>query len=100
MTVVGSGPGSEPRLFKTTVINGVLEIQAYPLLLSPVPGVSDARNSHQDTELQFVCVCSIARLCLTLCGHMDYRSPGSSVHGILQARILEWVAISSSRESS
>ena len=31
---------------------------------------------------------------------MDYSSPGSSVHGILQARILEWVAISSSRGSS
>ena len=33
-------------------------------------------------------------LCLTLCEPMDYSSPGSSVHGILQARILEWVAIS------
>ena len=31
---------------------------------------------------------------------MDYSPPGSSVHGILQARILEWVAISSSRGSS
>ena len=31
---------------------------------------------------------------------MDCSLPGSSVHGILQARILEWVAISSSRESS
>ena len=31
---------------------------------------------------------------------MDYSLPGSSVHGILQARILEWVAISSSRGSS
>ena len=32
----------------------------------------------------------------TLCDSMDYSPPGSSVHGILQARILEWVAISSS----
>ena len=31
---------------------------------------------------------------------MDYSPPGSSVHGIFQARVLEWVAISSSRESS
>ena len=31
---------------------------------------------------------------------MDYSPPGSSVHGILQARILEWVAISSSRGAS
>ena len=32
--------------------------------------------------------------CLTLCDSMDYSLPCSSVHGILQARILEWVAIS------
>ena len=32
--------------------------------------------------------------CPTLCDLMDYSVPGSSVHGILQARILEWVAIS------
>ena len=37
--------------------------------------------------------------CLTLCHPMDYNQPGSSVHGILQARILEWVAVSSSRSS-
>ena len=38
--------------------------------------------------------------CLTLCDPVDYSLPGSSVHGILQARILEWVAISFSRGSS
>ena len=38
--------------------------------------------------------------CLTLCNRIDYSPPGSSVHGILQARILEWVAISFSRGSS
>ena len=38
-----------------------------------------------------VCVCVlVARLCLTLCYPMDCSPPGSSVHGILQARILEW----------
>ena len=41
-----------------------------------------------------------ARLCLTLCDPMDCSPLGSSVHGILQARILQWVAISSSRGSS
>ena len=40
------------------------------------------------------------QLCLTLCDPMDCRLPGSSVHGILQARILEWVAIPFSRGSS
>ena len=42
----------------------------------------------------------VAQLCPTLCDPMDYNPQGSSVHGISQARILEWVAISSSRGSS
>ena len=42
----------------------------------------------------------VAQPCLTLCGPMDCSPPGSSVHGIFQARILEWVAISFSRGSS
>ena len=37
--------------------------------------------------------------CSTLCDPMDYSLPGSSVHGVLQARILEWVAISFFRGS-
>ena len=41
-----------------------------------------------------MCVCSGSQLCLTLCSPIDYSLPGSSVHGILQARILEQVAIS------
>ena len=40
-----------------------------------------------------VCVCVVAQSCLTLFPHLDYRPIGSSVHGILQARILERVAI-------
>ena len=39
----------------------------------------------------------VAHLCLTLCNLIDCSSPGSSVHGIFQARILEWVTISLSR---
>ena len=42
----------------------------------------------------------VIQLCLTLCDPMDYNLPGSSVHGILQTRILEWVAIPLSRGSS
>ena len=41
----------------------------------------------------------VAQSCLTLCYPMDCSPPGSSVHGIFQARILEWVAISFSRGS-
>ena len=39
----------------------------------------------------------VAQLCSALFDTMDYSPPGSSVHGILQARIREWVAISFSR---
>ena len=48
-----------------------------------------------------VCVCVYARAQAyqTLCDPMDCSLPGSSVHGILQARTLEWGAISSSRGS-
>jgi len=42
----------------------------------------------------------VAQLCPTLCNPMDCSPSGSSVHGILQARILEWVAIPFSRGSS
>ena len=42
-----------------------------------------------------MCVCSATQMCLTLCYLMDCSLPGSSVHGLLQVRILEWVAISS-----
>ena len=42
----------------------------------------------------------VAQSCPTLCNPVDYSRPGSSIHGILQARILEWVAISFSRRSS
>ena len=45
-------------------------------------------------------LCLVAKLCLTLCSPMDCSLPGSSVYGILQARILEWVAMPSSRGSS
>ena len=42
----------------------------------------------------------VAQSCLSLCDPMDYNLPGFSVHGIFQARVLEWVAISVSKGSS
>ena len=50
----------------------------------------------------YVCTCTIlvSQSCPALCNPLDCKPPGSSVHGILQARILEWVAISFSRGSS
>ena len=42
----------------------------------------------------------VAQLCLTLCNLTDCSPPGSFVHGILQARILEWITMPSSRGTS
>ena len=46
-----------------------------------------------------MCVCMLS-CSLTLCDPMDWGLPGSSVHGIFQAKILQWVAISFSKGSS
>ena len=48
----------------------------------------------------YVCARLVAQSCPTLCDSLDCSPLGSSVHGILQARILEWVAISPARGSS
>ena len=57
--------------------------------------------SHHVWELklwnQAVCVCSVAQSCPILWDPMNCSPPGSSVYGALQARILEWVAMPSSR---
>ena len=53
--------------------------------------------------LCFLCACvhgKSLQLCPTLCDAMDCNLPGSSVHGILQARMLEWVAMLPYRGSS
>ena len=49
---------------------------------------------------QYCCYCLVPKSYLTLCNPMDCSPPGSSVHGIIQVRILEWVAIPFSRGSS
>ena len=51
-------------------------------------------------QIPYICVCSVTQSCLTLCNPMNYSLLGSSVLEISQARILEWVAISSFRRSS
>ena len=80
------------------------------ILISPhqeviLPGLSLVSNCNSSLSLQLVDLTPTdfgltkeevhAQLCLTLCNSMAYSSPGSSVHGILQARILERVSISS-----
>ena len=55
-------------------------------------------SSLADSDTYMACVC--AQSCPTHCNSMDCSLPGSSIRGIYQARIPEWVAISSSRGSS
>ena len=57
------------------------------------------RYSHLNAEFRYI-LSEVAQSCPTLCDHMDCSLPGSSIHGIFQPRILEWVAISFSRRSS
>ena len=67
--------------------------------LAPCIGKSNL-NHWTARKVPCCCSCSVAQSCLTLCEPVDCSPPGSSVHGISQARILEWVAISSCRGSS
>ena len=54
-------------------------------------------HTHTHKYMQTKPKVLVAPSCLTLCNPMDYSPPGSFVHGILQAGILEWVAFSFSR---
>ena len=78
--------------------NIYLFIQA---LLGPGFGTRDPHCGIPHAESSSLCVrAQLLWSCLTLCNPMDCGSPGSSVHGILQARILESVPIPFSRGSS
>ena len=70
------------------------------------PGASRAvssappSSSYETKQTCYKVMCACVQSCLTLCSPVDFSQPGSSVHGILQARLVQHVAISSSRESS
>ena len=57
-------------------------------------------SSKDASDSLICCCCLVANSYLTLCDPVHRSPPGSSIHGILQARTLEWVAISFSRGSS
>ena len=61
----------------------------------PGPGLRKKMTLITKTKMKVKVL--VAQSCLTLCDHMDCSLPGSSAQGFLQARILEWVAISFSR---
>ena len=54
--------------------------------------------THFNLCYELNCCCLVVKSCRLFCDPMDYSPPGSSVRGISQARILEWVAISFSRD--
>ena len=66
---------------------------------SRLPAVLRSQEGFLEMMCLGLCVL-VAQSCPTLCDPMDYSPPGSSVHRILQARILEWFAIPFSRGSS
>ena len=65
-------------------------------------GLNTTEHTHTQSpgSIIWLCVCVFITQSCILCNPVDCSLPGSSVHGILQARILEWVAIPFSRESS
>ena len=101
--------GQEPQLVKLRDLEPMLcnkrshctlQLKNSPQLLQLEKACAQQRRPSTDIN-KCVCVCAKSlQSCLTLCVPMNCSAPGSSVHGILQARILEWVAMPSSRESS
>ena len=71
------------------------------LFLALFPGrvLSIVLTRNGESKYFFRCCCLVTKSCLTLYDPMPCSLPGSSVREIFQARILEWVAISSSRGS-
>ena len=70
---------------------------------APCPWDSPGKNTGVGCHFLLQCMkvkseSEVAQLCLTLCDPMDCSLPGSSIHGIFQARVLEWVAIAFSLE--
>ena len=68
----------------------------YSILVEKSINLISIQTQH---KFNYACLLSCLQQCPTLCDPEDYSPPGSSVHGILQARILEWVAMPSSRGS-
>ena len=101
LTSFSSGDSSYPcpdfvHLLNQTALSTLLFTWGKPFTLMSI------KSLHLQPEKiysPFVCAKSL-QSCPTLYNPTDYNLPGSSVHTILQAKILEWVATSSSRESS
>ena len=94
--------GSNPRLLCCRQILRHLSHQGSPIgsaLQNGTTTLEDSLAVSYKAKHAF-CTCMSAQLCPTLCGPKYNSLPGFSVHGISQARILDWVTICFSRESS
>ena len=108
----GCGPGPGAQVLPGTgrergaprVCLPVSTHASWSVCLLAALGWKQDTDPKEAAESRDVCslmrTCSVTQLCPALCDPMDCSPPGSSVHGILQARILEWVAMSSSKGSS
>ena len=110
----GSQAGNAQNCLKLRILSllhvsipGQLKMGTETLLLKPIFTNSCFLLKKKQTKkhIQYTLLClvkwsEVAQSCLTLCDPMDCSLPGSSVHGILQAIVLEWIAISFSRGSS
>ena len=82
--------------FSSTYMESHQSVLSFSGLIRSYNIVSSFPQLHYEWKVKVL----VAQLCLTLCDPMDYSSPGSSGHGILQAGILQWVAFPFSRGSS
>ena len=78
----------------------VVDCQINFLVAIPAQVLSDPFSIGDINATAAAAAAKSLQLCPTLCNPMDNSSPGASVHRILQARILEWVAISFSGDIS
>ena len=93
--------GSLPTELSEPVSTPILSMR--PQRLEKVKPSVPCHPLKEELELKHRRACMYAKSfqsCPALCDLMDYGPPGSSVHGILQARILKWVAVPFSRGSS
>ena len=93
-----NSPGQNTGVGRHSLLQGIVPTQG----LNPsFPHCRQIFTSWAKREVPSLLKWSeVAQLCPTLCDPVDCSPPSSSIHGILQARILEWVAISFSRGSS
>ena len=96
-TAVAALPGSRGRTARWEVRVGA---PVHPRGGRVHPGKVTTRPLHGGRQACWSPCCLVTQLCPTLCDPVDCGQPGSSVHGIVQAMMLEWVVMPLSRGSS